>query len=281
MYHSISFLDYYDGVYDLIGNTKEPFYDDDAVNTWDDWHLIPSTRPVINPPQVQTQYVSIPGINGELDLTESLTGSPTYKNRTGSLEFIVANGYEPWDVKYSTIMSYLHGKRKLMVLEDDRNYIYDGRFVVNNWKSDKTYSLITLDYNLYPYKKYIQSSLHASNWLWDPFDFVNGYIDPTYRKEYQLNPNEDLIVILNPGDSVLRPSVYCSEFSSTPYDGNLIKFQSINGDGSLGKYSGYFKGGNYYTYHDFVLEKGGTTYKFTNLRNNSVSLVLNYRREVL
>ena len=143
------------------------------MNSWDDWHLIPSTRPVFNPPNVKTQYVDIPGGNGSLDLTEALTGYPTYENRTGSIEFYVANGYEDWDILYSKIMNYLHGKELRAYLEDDRSFVYVGRFEVNQWKSDKWWSTITIDYNVYPFKK---EQTGFDDWLWDPFDFENDII---------------------------------------------------------------------------------------------------------
>ena len=38
-------------------------------NTWDDWHLIPATRPLFNPPTVKENMVNIPGGDGVLDLT--------------------------------------------------------------------------------------------------------------------------------------------------------------------------------------------------------------------
>ena len=153
MYHSITFGD---------------------KNTWDDWHLIPATRPVFNPPETKTHYVDIPGANGQIDLTESLTGYPLYENRTGSIEFYVANGYEDWAVLYSKIMNYLHGKRMKATLEDDRYFYYEGRFEVNKWTSDKWWSKITIDYDVYPYKKEPNTSLEP--WLWDPFDFEYGII---------------------------------------------------------------------------------------------------------
>lgn len=143
-------------------------------NTWDDWHLIPSTRPVFNPPSVKTQYIDIPGANSQVDLTESLTGYPVYDNRTGSMEFNVVNGYQTWDVLYSEIMNYLHGKKMKAYLEDDPYFYYEGRFTVNEWKSDKYWSIITIDYNVYPYKKEPNTSLE--DWLWDPFDFEYGII---------------------------------------------------------------------------------------------------------
>ena len=42
-------------------------------NTYDDWHIVPTTRPVVNTPEIDDQYVSIPA-GGELDYTDVLTG---------------------------------------------------------------------------------------------------------------------------------------------------------------------------------------------------------------
>ena len=143
-------------------------------NTWDDWHLIPSSRPLFNPPSVKENTVDIPGGDGVLDLTASLAGRPTYNNRTGSWTFYVQNGFKDWTVLYSEIMVYLHGQEFKAVLEDDPAYYYEGRFSVNSWKSDKDYSQIVIDYNVGPYKK--ESGSTGSDWLWDPFNFETGVI---------------------------------------------------------------------------------------------------------
>ena len=144
MYHSITFIDVDDA-------TKR-------VNTWEDWHLVPSSRPVIVPPKVQTKYVDIPGADGSLDLTDYLAGRPTFANREGTMEFTILNNYNIedyeyiWSRLYSDIMDYLHGKRKLMILEDDPVYYYQGRFSVDSWATDQHNSKITIGYNLWPYK---------------------------------------------------------------------------------------------------------------------------------
>ena len=144
-------------------------------NTWDDWHLIPASRPVIAPPKHNSNMVTIPGMNGAVNISEVLTGYPTFANRTGSLQFYVANDYwSRWDVAYSTIMSYLHGQSMRMVLEDDQSYYYEGRFTVNQWQSGQTNSMITIDYDVYPYKR--DFSTTDSDWLWDPFSFIDGEI---------------------------------------------------------------------------------------------------------
>lgn len=140
-----------------------------AKNTWVDWHLIPATRPLVNPPKAKLSLIEIPGADGTLDLTNVLTGRPTYSDRTGSWSFYVENGYGAWSDKFSEIMMYLHGKSLQCYLEDDPTYFYEGRFTVNQWRSDPTHSMIVIDYQLGPYKRY--SLADEDNWLWDPFYF--------------------------------------------------------------------------------------------------------------
>lgn len=125
-----------------------------GVNTWTDWHLIPASRPEISPPEVYTNYVELPGCHGKLDLSEYLTGYPVYRNRSGSLEFIAANGHGFWAERYNQICNFLHGKKLFMVLYDEPEYFYTGRFRVQKWNSDgKTnWSTITIDYELDPFK---------------------------------------------------------------------------------------------------------------------------------
>ena len=138
-------------------------------NTWDDWHLVPTSRPKFNMPNVKTNYVDIPGGDGVIDLTTTLTGRPVYGNRQGSFEFLVMNDYGDWYERYSDIAMYLHGKEFKAILDDDPDYYYEGRFVLNEWKSDKDWSRITINYNVGPYKKSILSA--GDKWLWDPFVF--------------------------------------------------------------------------------------------------------------
>lgn len=153
MYHSITFGD---------------------KNTWDDWFLIPETRPVFAPPEAKTLYEEIPGADGSLDYSEALTGDIHYGNRTGSLNFIVDNYHRQWFELYSEISDYLHGQKLKAVLEDDLYYFYIGRFAVNEWRSESQNSKIVIDYTLEPYKLERTSSME--DWLWDPFNFESGII---------------------------------------------------------------------------------------------------------
>lgn len=153
MYHSVTFGD---------------------KNTWDDWHLIPTTRPVVLPPSIRTKYVEIPGMDGNIDITEVLTGRPSYNNRSGTMEFVTDVDFKQWHKLYSQIMNYLHGRRMRMILEDDPGYYYEGRFAVTQWKSDKIWSTITISYDVGPWKRSTTST--AEPWHWDPFDFEDGVV---------------------------------------------------------------------------------------------------------
>lgn len=148
-----------------------------SEHTWKNWHLIPTSRPLVNPPKMNVKYVEVPGLNGSIDLTTSLTSYPSYSNRTGSWEFIVANGYwKSWAEAYTTIMRRLNTGRKYIILDDDKGFRYTGRVSVNSWKSDKDWSKIVLDYNVGPFKHELTST--TDKWLWDPFSFVDGIIQP-------------------------------------------------------------------------------------------------------
>lgn len=154
-------------------------------NSYDDWHLVPTSRPVINPPEVKTEYVDILGMDGSIDFTEVL-GGVKYKNRTGSIEFLVLNDYVEWHVLYNKILTYLHGKKMRLILEDDPMYYYEGRMSVNQWKSNKNNSTIVINYNLSPYKTPVTNTgdtewqggdgrLTPTDWLWDELFSNNIY----------------------------------------------------------------------------------------------------------
>ena len=166
-------------------------------NTWDDWHLIPESRPLFNPPSVKFNYVEIPGADGVLDLTTAMTGKPLYNNRNGSWSFIVENGFKDWSELYSEVMAYLHGQRFRAILEDDPDYYYEGRFSVNQWRSDPQWSKIVIDYNVAPYKQYV---IGEENWLWDTFNFETGII--RYYKNLVVNGSLNVIVIGDAMDTI-------------------------------------------------------------------------------
>ena len=105
-----------------------------AVNTFSDWHIVPMGRPWIAPPQQKLQVVDIPGINGVLDYSNSLTKYPVFGNRTGTIKFAVLNGVTDWVTAYTKILRFLQGVNVKMIMEDDPEYFYEGRVYVDEWR---------------------------------------------------------------------------------------------------------------------------------------------------
>lgn len=143
-------------------------------NTWDDWHLVPTKRPFVAPPDVNTKYADVPGRDGQLDLSTALTGKPTYANRSGQWDFYIDNDFLPWYELYSRIMNYVHGKQFKMVLEDDPYFYYEGRLSVPNYSPGSNWSQISLSYIVGPYKKLLDGASRA--WIWDTFNLQTGVV---------------------------------------------------------------------------------------------------------
>lgn len=178
-----------------------------SLNTYKDFYLVPTSLPIISTPGVKTKNIEVPGANGAIDLTESLTPFPVYNNRSGSLEFALLqdrleyyNRYKnaPHSIKstydfdgtgatnyiYSDLMNKLHGRKCQLILEDDPEWYYEGRIGIGEWKSstDGTWPTVTINYDLAPFKLSVNDSLvgatetGSDRWIWDPFSFIDGVI---------------------------------------------------------------------------------------------------------
>ena len=147
MYHSITF-----GNGTLSG----------GKNTWDDWHLIPSSRPTVAQAGPSVNYTEIPGRkDGPINTSTYLTGAIIYGQRSGSFEFIVDNDHEYWETLRMRMAEYLHGKTMKMCLEDDPDYYYEGRFSLSAWTSESWNSKVTINYVVKPYKYSNKNSLKS------------------------------------------------------------------------------------------------------------------------
>lgn len=120
-------------------------------HSYKDFGLVPTSKPVINLAQPKLEYIEIPAIHGEIDISESLVGEVMYQMREGSFEFMVLDS-KRWEDVYKKLISKVHGQKINLILDTEKEYIYQGRMWVSQFKSSKNYSLITLDYKFYPYK---------------------------------------------------------------------------------------------------------------------------------
>lgn len=208
-------------------------------NTYEEWGLVPTSRPLIVPPKVKSTYVDLPGSHGVLDYTSFLLSEPPYGQREGSWEFCLRPGNN-WSSVYSSIMNYLHGERHTVILEDDPDFLYTGRLTVNDWRSDENYSTITIDYNLDPYKYSIEDSAET-DWQWnDLFQDVVRYGRFTVSGSKYRN-------FINRGQKVAIPTFTCTApvtvlFKEETY--NLVAGKNYNASLALspGDNEMYFTG---------------------------------------
>lgn len=200
-------------------------------NTWEEWHIVPSSLPIIAQPSIKENLIDIAGTNGVLNATSLLTGHPLFGMREGSIEFYILdqNGdilfdEETWHNTYTSMLFYLHGKEYTMFAENDPlesarenenvriyRWRYEGMFSVSNMSQDRTFSKITLNYKLNPYRlaSYPMSQLYPV--LHSPFVF-NGETDLIAKFDV-LNKIDKMPVV---------PNIISSNRSS------LIKYSFIN-----------------------------------------------------
>lgn len=185
MYHSITFTNASEDDLNTGGFTETSTgLLLNGVNTWDEWHLIPSSRPTIAMPGVSEKYIEIPGRDGSIDLSDWLAGRPIYGDRQGSLEFYHQNGYEDWETVRRAMAHYFHGRTLKMILEDDPAYYYEGRFKLNEWKSEASHSKVVIDYRLKPYKWHVRPQI-AESQPFDGFGLERDYDNYFYIHEFQ------------------------------------------------------------------------------------------------
>ena len=233
----------------------ETFDMERATNTLTDWFLVPLGRPLINPPQQKRQTIDIPGANGIIELSNSLTNYPVFENRTGQIQFAVLNekpGYD-WITVYTKIMKFLQGNPVKMFLEDDPRFFYEGMVWVDAWDSrnDGTWSEVTLGYDVQPYRRSIQNSI--GDWIWDSFNFETDVITDTIFNAIQVD-SDDWVEYDFTGFIDMMPVM--PKFTVASLDGNPIYAQVYNTDLKLNwrdvnNGNGMASGTN--TYYDCIL----------------------------
>ena len=96
-----------------------------------DYGLVMTDYSISNP-AVTRYLVKVPGRNGVLELTESLTPYITYDNRQLQFAFVWRSRPEDYEEAKQTIINDLHGKKMQVILDSDPDYYYDGFVTVDS-----------------------------------------------------------------------------------------------------------------------------------------------------
>ncbi|MDE6088171.1 MAG: hypothetical protein K2G25_07265 [Oscillospiraceae bacterium] len=225
-----------------------------GFHTWDDWQAY-WTDIVIDPPETEIFTVNIPGRHGLLDLSETLTGSPVYKNRNITITLKYPGSGSQWHEEYSQILAQLHGRMIQMILDSDPEYYYEGRCTVSSQRPDNFHSVFTISMDAYPYKYQVADS--SGDWLWDPLNFETGVI-----REFgnlSIPANGTLEIILPGSDLPVRPRIIVNHACTVKIQGKNYSLESgVN-------------------LNLFTLEQESLALIFENPKEQAISLSIQYR----
>lgn len=161
-------------------------------HTYTDYGLYVTNTNPVEPPEVKAEYIEVPGRNGQIDLTEALTGYTVYNNRQIVLELGGRKRSQDWPGFMSNFLNDLHGKSVKVIFDNDPSYYYQGRATVeSDYEKGNEIARFTLTINAEPYKYSNQSTTEP--WLWDPFSFVDGVI--RYYNQLQVDGTAQIQVL--------------------------------------------------------------------------------------
>lgn len=124
----------------------------DNIHTFEDWELI-LTDKKLDPPIPKITKIPVDGRDGDLDLSEILTGDIHYENRDCVFTFLLAEGSQSWrEERLNEIINTLHGSNKKIITPDDPDHYLYGRCKVNNVVNNKAYASFIVEANCEPYR---------------------------------------------------------------------------------------------------------------------------------
>ena len=139
----------------------ERFFILDKFNTWYDWRLYLTSKD-ISDPEPNTNYIKLDGMNGTLDLSESLTGEITYQDRTISATFWTDAGTRVERERLMrTIITALHGKKIKIIEPDNPDYYLYGRVKIKSKKNIIPYLEFTIEATCEPWRYAIEDTVRT------------------------------------------------------------------------------------------------------------------------
>lgn len=186
----------------------------DGWRSYDDWGLM-LEKIEISFPEPKENKVSIPGMDGTLDLSEILSPM-AYEERIVCFNFSMAGRQEDFRTRSSLIADRIHGRKVKIIVGTDPGYYYLGRMRLESSMDDDVVENLTISGSVEPYKYEVNDG--SEDWEWDTFDLENGVI-----REYK-----DLLIIGNRVITVIGrrkrviPSVTCSARMALFYNGTTI-----------------------------------------------------------
>lgn len=151
-----------------------------------------------SPAPVKTNYVDVPGMDGELDFTES-HGEIKYGCRNFTFKFSINPESEmTFDEKVTQVSNALNGRQRQIILDRDSGYYWWGRLTVNEHLQDKKIGQIVISAKVEPYKYKVKETV----------------------KTFKLTPEGTTIILKNGRKSVV-PYIECTDDNTSVTFGGI------------------------------------------------------------
>lgn len=125
-----------------------------GVNVYQKYGMILSSKS-IQPAKAKTVSIDIPGMDGKLDITDSM-GIVRYSNRNLSFNFALIGNQIKTYALYEKIANEFDGARVNVILSESPAYYYEGRITEMSYEQGKGYAYITMEMDALPYAKTVQ-----------------------------------------------------------------------------------------------------------------------------
>lgn len=145
--------------YHYVRFTRKQGGTDVSFHSLEDWGLYLEEPVIVSPPKPNTYMVEVPGRNGSLDLTESITGAVTYQDRELEFPFLCREKRTKWNGIYQKLLAAVHGRACTIVCSDDPEYYYEGRVTVEEWGADDKMSFPVVKATVRPYKTKLETTV--------------------------------------------------------------------------------------------------------------------------
>lgn len=124
-----------------------------GYHSYDDFGMV-LTDAEIGLPDPVTDYITIPGRSGTLDLSEALSGEIVYGDRKLSMTFATSSNRTgvAWASFLSTLSGALHGQKIKIAFDDDPDNYYTGRCTIDSHETDRIHSTVKITATCDPYK---------------------------------------------------------------------------------------------------------------------------------
>lgn len=151
---------------------------ENVYHSYDDWGLYVTNTDCIGDPVQYTKYLTVPGRDGQIDLSQAISGRPIFTSRPIKISLSGTRFRTDWDSVISTFRNNIAGRTCRITFDNDVGYFWRGKVDIKGFKSVLDLGSFNIELpQADPYKYDVNSS--AEPWLWDPFNFETGVITQT------------------------------------------------------------------------------------------------------